>query len=106
MNTPQMNKILQKIQQYALKHKHCTHECVPIIKKWREKCCGSTTHEGCGDCAIDCHYYGVGVFCLAFREICGDTAYTPMCWDGKIAVDNVKVIRKIIHHKCMIKHDE
>jgi hypothetical protein len=104
MNTSQMNKILQKIQQYTLKHQFCTHECVPIIKKCQEKCCGTMGQEGCGDCVIGCCYYGVGVFCLA-KEICGETDYAPMCLNVKIATDNVKVIRKIIHHRCMIRDD-
>jgi hypothetical protein len=49
---------------------------------------------------IECHYQGVGIYCLTFREICGDAPYSPMCWDGGVSDDNIKVIRKIFHHKC------
>jgi hypothetical protein len=106
MNTSQMNQMLQKIQEYALEHKDCIHECVPIIKQWQEKCCGSTICGECEDCDIECHYQGVGIYCLTFREICGDAPYSPMCWDGGISDDNIKVIRKIIHHKCQYASED
>ena len=104
MNTNQMNKILQKIQQYTLKHQFCTHECVPIIKKHQEKCCGVAGQDGCVDCVIGCCYYGVGIFCLA-REKCSEADNTPLCLNVKMTDDNLKVIRKITHHRC-ISRDE
>ena len=80
-------------EEYENKHEGCFHKCVRIIEKNKMKGCQ------CEDCYVECYYSGRGVYCLTFREICGDAPFSPMSW-GDESPDKIKVQRPIVKHVC------
>ena len=83
----------KEMKLYVKKHEDCVHKCVKVIEKSRIKGCE------CEDCNLECYYGGHGIFCLTFRELCGDAPFSPMSW-GDQSPDEVKVIRPIVKHVC------
>ena len=77
---------------YAMKHMKCLHRCVPTILK--EKLKGSN----CEDCYIECEFQAKGIYCLTFKELCGDAPYSPMYYGAD--PEKGKVFRPIIKHVC------
>jgi len=86
----------QEKKLYASKHKDCWHRCVPAILKEKLKGCE------CEDCDIQCEFQARGIYCLTFRELCGDAPYSPM-YHGSDP-DKGKRFRPIIKHVCDEKH--
>ena len=91
-----MTKAEKKL--FAVKHAKCLHRCVPHILK--EKMKGSE----CEDSDIECEFRSKGIYCLTFREICGDAPYSPMYYGCD--PEKGKVMRPIISHVCDKKHQK
>ena len=82
----------QEKKLYAVKHMNCLHRCVPHILK--EKLKGSD----CEDCDIECEFRARRIYCLTFRELCGDAPYSPMYYGDD--PEKGKVMRPIVKHVC------
>ena len=82
----------QERKMFAVKHVNCLHRCVPTILKQKMNGCD------CEDCGIQCEFRAKGIYCLTFRELCGDAPYSPMYYgdDPKKG----KEFRPIVKHVC------
>ena len=52
----------------------------------------------CEDCDIQCEFQARGIYCLTFKELCGDASYSQMNYgdDSKKG----KEFRPIVKHVC------
>ena len=85
-----------KTRAYTMKHKNCVHQCHKSLEEMRSECCGGN----CEDCSVECFYDKKGVFCLSFREQCGDAIYSPMYWCTDLWPEKLRVKVPIVTHAC------
>ena len=65
---------------------------MPAILKQKMKGCD------CEDCDIQCKFQARGIYCLTFRELCGDAPYSPMYYGDD--PEKGKEFRPIVKHVC------
>ena len=70
------NRVLNLFDKYNKAHEHCEHECVLMIAKHLETCCGEFE-----DCGVGCYYEGEAIYCCLFSKIAGNGAFQPMSDD-------------------------